>query len=77
MSSYTQLDEAQIIRTIEQLRDRIAERFPQSNLRRVCEQLLQATRDVSGCVAFLRRPNWKVRIFGGVAIVALTALLIA
>jgi len=77
MSSYTQLDETQIIRTIEQLRDRIAERFPQSNLRRVCEQLLQATRDVSDCAAFLRRPNWKLRTLGGVAIVALIALLVA
>jgi hypothetical protein len=77
MPTYRQLDDAQITRTIEQLRERIGERFPQSNLRGVCEQLIVVANDVSECVVYLRRPNWKLRLFGGVAIVALVVLLVA
>jgi hypothetical protein len=77
MPTYRQLDEPQITRTIELLRERIGERFPQSNLRRVCEQLLVVANDVSECVAYLRRPNWKLRLVGGIAIVALIVLLVA
>ena len=40
MPTYRQLDESQITRTLEELRDRIGERFPQSNLRQLSEQLL-------------------------------------
>jgi hypothetical protein len=75
--SFTQLDERQIIRTIEALRERIAERFPQSNLRAVCEQFLQVAKDVGRCDAYLRRPNWLLRALAAVAIVALAALVVA
>jgi hypothetical protein len=76
-SSYRQLDEAEIMTTIGELRDRIAERFPQANLGGVCEQLRTVAYEVSGCVAYLRRPNWALRILGGVAIVGLLLLLLA
>jgi hypothetical protein len=76
-SSYRQLDEAEIMTTIGELRDRIAARFPQANLRGVCEQLLTVAHEVSGCVAYLRRPNWALRIVGGLAIVGLVLLLLA
>ena len=77
MPSYTQLDEAQIIRTIEELRDRIAARFPQAGLLRVCEQFLGVAKEVSECEKYLRRPNWTMRALAGVAIGGLTVLLVA
>src|SRR5262245_20821516 len=75
MLSYTRLDHAQITTTLEELRDRIAHRFPESNLRRLCEQLLHVSREVASCAEYLERPNWAVRVAGGVAIVGLVALL--
>jgi hypothetical protein len=77
MPSYTQLDEAQIIRTIEDIRDRMAARFPQAGLLRVSEQFLGVAKEVARCEAYLRRPNWPMRALGGVAIAALTILLVA
>lgn len=75
MQSYRQLDEAQITQTLEELRDRIAARFPEANLRRLAEQLLAVSREASACATYLRRPNWTLRIVAGLAIVALLALL--
>jgi len=76
MPSYTQLDETQIIRTIEDIRDRIAARFPQAGLGRVCDQFLGVANEVARCEAYLRRPNWTLRALGGVAIAGLTVLLV-
>jgi hypothetical protein len=76
LPSYTRLDEAQIIQTIQDVRDRIASRFPDSNLRQVCEQFLGVAKEVADCEAYLRRPNWPLRALGGLAIVGLTALLL-
>ena len=77
MPSYTQLDEAQIIHTIEDIRDRIAARFPHAGLLRVCEQFLGAAKEVAQIEAYLRRPNWTMRVLGGLAIVGLTVLLVS
>ncbi len=77
MPTYRELDEAQIAQTLEELRDRIAERFPQSNLRRLCEELFEVSKEASRCASYLRRPNWRLRIAGGLAIVGLIALLLA
>lgn len=77
MPSYRQLDAGQIISTIEELRERITAGFPDSNLRRVCEQMLGVAREVSDCVTYLRQPNWKIRSLGGIAILALVAVLVA
>lgn len=77
MPTYRQLDESQITRTLEELRDRIGERFPQSNLRQLSEQLLIVAHEASQCVTDLRRPNWTLRVVGGVAIVGLVVLLVA
>jgi hypothetical protein len=77
MPSYTQLDEAQIIRTIEEVRDRIAARVPEAGLGRVCAQFLDVAKEVAECEAYLRRPNWVLRAVGGAAIAGLTILLVA
>jgi len=42
--SYLALDAAEIVRTIERLRNRIEERFPGSGLGSVCGQLLEISR---------------------------------
>jgi hypothetical protein len=77
MPTYTQLDEAQIIRTIEELRDRIGSRFPEAGLRNVCDQFLGVSKEVAQTEAYLRRPNWPMRALGIAAILALTILLVA
>jgi hypothetical protein len=72
---YRQLDEAQILATLERLKGRIAERFPASGLAGVAEQLLTIGRRTEALVDFLRRPLWAIRIIGGVTIVAMAVVL--
>jgi hypothetical protein len=77
MGTYRQLDEGQIAKTLDALRGRITERFPDSQLREVCEQLIEASRDAFAVTAYLKRPNWVLRAAGGVATLGLVALLLA
>jgi hypothetical protein len=74
MPKYLALDERQIIQTLERLRDRIAERFPQSGLCRVSEELLGVANDVSITSDYLRRPNWAARGVAAIAIIAMLAV---
>ena len=76
MPTYRQLDDAAITRTLEETCERIRERFPNSNLRKLAEQLLTVSKDASETVRYLARPNWQLRIGGAVAVVALFALLV-
>jgi hypothetical protein len=73
---YRQLDESKIIRTLERLRDRIGERFPEAGLRKVSENLLVLARETSACVDYLRRPNWPLRLVTGVTVAGMVALLV-
>ena len=77
MPSYRRLDHSRITHTLEELRGRIAERFPDANLGRVCDQLLAVSRETSECVALLERPIWRVRIGAAVVIVALLTIFMA
>jgi hypothetical protein len=72
---YLHLDEREIIQTLERLRDRIGERFPQSGLWNVSEELLTVARDASTSVAYLRRPNWPARVAAAAAIVVMLGVL--
>jgi hypothetical protein len=72
---YRQLDQAKIVRTLERLRDRIGERFPEAGLRKVSEDLLALTHETCACVDYLRRPNWPLRIIAGATIAGMVALL--
>ena len=74
-ATYRQLDESQIIGTLERLRDRIRERFPQSGLARVSEELLAVANDASHSVAYLRRPNWLARGAAGIVIFGMLLVL--
>jgi len=76
MTSYRALSEERIVSTLEKLRDRIAERFPESGLRRVADELLAVGEEVSDCVAYIRAPNWPIRIAVGLVISGMFAILI-
>ena len=73
--TYRALDEAKIIGTLERLRNRIGERFPEAGLRNVAEELIAVGNEVSECVDYIRKPNWPIRIAAGAAIAGLIALL--
>jgi hypothetical protein len=73
---YSQLDESKIIRTLERLRDRIGERFPEAGLRKISENLLALAHETSACADYLRRPNWPLRLVTGATIAGMLALLV-
>jgi len=73
--TYRALDESKIIGTLERLRNRIGERFPESGLRKVAEELIAVGNEVAQCVAYIRSPNWPIRIAAGVAIAGMIAVL--
>ncbi len=72
---YRTLNADRIIDTIAQLEQRIAARFPQSGLRRVCSELLDVARDSKERAAAAAKPNRGVRI-GVAALLVLGMLLL-
>ena len=72
---YLHLDEREIIKTLERLRARIGERFPQSGLWRVSDELLTVAGHAAESGAYIRRRNWPVRVAAVVAIIAMLAVL--
>ena len=76
MPTFRQLDDAAITRTLEETAARIRERFPQSNLRNLADELLVVSREAAETVRYLSHPNWPLRVGGGIAVVLLFALLL-
>jgi hypothetical protein len=76
LARYRQLDEKQIGATLARLRDRVAERFPESGLAGVTGELVDFSREAFDVVAYLRKPNWPIRIAVGSAIALMSAVLI-
>jgi hypothetical protein len=76
MTTFRQLDDTAITRTLEETAGRIRERFPESNLRRLADELLVVSREAAETVRYLSRPNWPLRIGGGIAIVVLVIVLV-
>lgn len=74
IARYRQLDQAQIGQTLGRLRDRIAERFPGSGLSNVAEELVLLSQEAFDCVAYLRKPNWPIRVAVGVVIGAMVVV---
>ena len=68
--SYRSLDPARIIATAERLRTRIVERFPESSLRGVANELVALSRDLAVEADKLKAPIWWLRILVGLAILA-------
>ena len=73
---YRELDDSKISETLERLRRRIGERFPESGLRRVCEELIAVARETNECVEYLRSPHWPIRLGVGGAIVAMAIIVL-
>lgn len=72
---FQSLDADKITQTIEQLEARIADRFPESGLRAVCQHLLSVSRHARRDIDAIEKPNTGLRIVaGGLIGVIITAL---
>jgi hypothetical protein len=74
IARYRQLDQTQITQTLRRLRDRIAERFPESGLANVGAELVSLSDEAFACVMYVRRPNWPIRVAVGVVILAMVTV---
>lgn len=75
-ASYRQLDDTRILGTLTSLRNRIAERFPDSGLARVAGELLALSTETSDFVHYIRRPLWPIRFGVALAILAMAIVLL-
>lgn len=69
METKTQLDYDAIIRTIVRLEKRIADRFPDSGLRKITLEFLAISQQSKKNIDFIDRPNLPLRIFTCLVIV--------
>jgi hypothetical protein len=76
MPTFRQLDAQAITRTLEETCERIRDRFPDSNLRRLAEQLHAVSLEAAKVEQYLDRPNWGLRIGGGIAVLVLLVVLL-
>lgn len=68
--SYRSLDPRLIIGTAHRLEARIADRFPESGLRKVAAELVGLARDIEMAAADLARPIWWLRALVALAVLA-------
>ena len=73
---YRQLDREHIVSTIERLRNRINERFPESGLGRVAGELIDIARETSSLSAYFAKPNWAIRSATALGYAAMLATVI-
>jgi len=71
---YRELDDAKISQTLDRLQRRIGERFPESGLSKVCEELIAVSRETKECVEYLRSPILPVRAGVGAAIIVMAII---
>jgi hypothetical protein len=76
MTTFRQLDAAAIAGTLEETGLRIKERFPESNLSQLAEQLHALSLEAAETERYLSRPNWPLRAAGSIAVVALFLVLV-
>ena len=69
-SSYLRLDAAEIVKTLQALEKRIAERFPNSGLAGVCSELIDVGRSTQRKAEAIAVPNLWLRALVGFVIVA-------
>ena len=74
--NFSQLRAEQILLTIDKLEARIGERFPESGLRRVCQEFRQLAESSEGLARRLGEPIWPVRVatFLAVGLLVLVAV---
>jgi hypothetical protein len=65
---YRGLDSALIVTTAQALQRRIAERFPDSGLSRVANELAQVAEETSSRIVALRHPRWGLRLATGLLV---------
>lgn len=74
---FRRLDASKIVSTTRSLGKRIAERFPESGLSRVSQELLTVATESEAELEKLRRPLWPVRIAVGIALVVFLGVAVA
>jgi hypothetical protein len=72
---YRSLNSEKIIQTIGQLRDRITERFPNSGLSKVAEELLSVSKEAVARATWIGRPHLPLRISVAVLILLIVLVL--
>lgn len=72
------LDPQKIVETISRLKDRVAERFPESGLSQICETLREIAENAAAKAIWIEKPIWWLRalVVLGCVIFLSTALLI-
>ncbi len=58
---YRNLNSESIVKTVKKLEMRIVERFPERNLARVCQELLDVAQQAQERAMSIAKPNWWVR----------------
>ncbi len=75
-SSYRRLDALKIIETVQELHQRIGERFPNSGLGKVVAELTQVANEAVARVAWMQKPLLSLRAAAAVLSVAVVAVLV-
>lgn len=70
MQEFQTLDDRAIIKSLETLRNRVAERFPTRGLTQTVSHMLDIARPTAKDAASLGRPNWTLRMLSVLAILA-------
>jgi hypothetical protein len=70
------LDESRIRETLDRLTRRIEERFPGSGLGRVSADVATIGRETSDLLAYLRAPQWAVRLLVGSTVLAAVVVVV-
>jgi hypothetical protein len=74
---YRSIDPESVLSTIRQLRDRVAERLPESGLSRVADELCAVARDSAERVRWAARPLLGLRVVMGLALLLIGAGLVS
>jgi len=74
---FRKLDDSKILETARALVKRIAERFPDSGLRRLAAEVVEVGQDVGRASRWLARPIWPIRALSILTILAIVTLAIA
>jgi hypothetical protein len=72
---YRTLDPDRIIKTLEQLGARIAERFPGSGLSAVCQDTVELARQTTARIREVSRPHWGLRLLLAAVVAVALAIL--
>jgi hypothetical protein len=72
---YRHLNSQYVRDTLRTLKNRIYERFPQSNLNNVCQELLEIAGESEARIRRIRRPRWLLRLGIALVVAAIIAVI--